>query len=506
MHTNRPTNVAQLLDRATLQRACTEYKKKGLTSIDCRSAAPLLQAELTRLGYFETKKNTTPLKPPPQREKVVPTPTSEMIIYNVYTRLPASILLRIQPPIIDNKQFWSTRLARLVPPKLIPTWLEAPPRSPGGFPRVRVSSDSIRDYTLRVNNEMVGRLTAIGGSYDMEWGRSLNDDNNDLTSFADFKEPIRLISDSGPLRFVGVNGLLYRFHVESNRIRFLQMFLPKEKGTIRQVGGLDDFLFVLYEDGELYKKGHYHSLPNVVEGRYKRYRVNGDEPILEVSISASHLTIKTETRFFVVGKNKPKEITGHPPGTLDTHLPYPKYAKLWSPVELDVPGETYKVIAGDDSTYALTRSGEVWVLGSANNYLGVDLAGATSIHQWKKVVLPPITKLVTSYYHTIALDVEGRVHGWGQFRAKEFGQTRTPIILPQLLFGEGEERVLDIETSRWRSSLLTTDRRLYIHGAYEANSIGQNGNRVAVDAYLVPKTIEGVKLCRSHIVGSVVLI
>ena len=277
------------------------------------------------------------------------------------------------------------------------------------------------------------------------------------------------MSECGAFRFVGLDGKLYKFGRDkaAAKTTIFRIHQPKQ-GTITKIVGTNTFSVLLYNDGTVYTKGPFHGFNHV---NYTLLDTYG-ERVLDVMLSTSHLVVRTiedsstpQYSFYIIGSNEKQTLRpAGQPKVVIRQLPYQEYHKLSSLVPLEVPPETYKVIAGHHCNYALTDSGEVWSIGASLELLGFDTQGRYYTHVWTKLVLPPIVKLVTAKKHTLALDAEGKVHGWGLFVAKEFGLVSKIIVSPVQLFDK--QRIVDIETSRWRTTLLTESNHLYIYGGY----------------------------------------
>lgn len=476
--------------RTELQSLCKRYKKAGKTTIDCRSADSLLKAELIRIGHQFDEKDESDREEvevvEPMREKhnlIVP----DYLLYEVLPHVPIETLLRFQlklPPL-----FWSIRLTSSVPRELIPRWIDNP---------------LLKEYSLRVRNELVGRVHINGGKYNASWDGTYN--AHDMYRFSNLDQPIRLVSESGPFRFVGLEEGVYRFTTVRQKLNAQRIVGLKSK-RITKIVGLRGYTIYLYGDGTTSIIG--------THGDYPKELNSFGEPIIDVGVSSTHIAFKTRTNggnnFYVVGTNNKEVMSDH---SKVAHLPK-RYGKLKQVTPLEVPEGTYRVIPGDSCTYALTESGTVFVMGNLKNYLGADSKGAMFIHEWAKVrligpagedlPLPPVVKLVTSFRHTVVLTIEGTVYGWGRFTAGEFGlshQPVIPIIFPVKLFDE--ERCVDLGSSHWRSSVITENRNLYLWGAYEATPSGGGG--LILSRYTSPKVLAGIKLCQSFAVGSLILV
>ena len=187
-------------NRKQLLTLCHHYRSLKLSTIDLRSSGAQLYAELVRIGHYQRTSESIP----------------DHLLYSVYPRLPLSVLLRLyNRKLITDQMFWSRRLELALPPALVPKWIV-----------------DVKRYDLLQRGELVGRLHLIGGSYGAEWiGAS-----EELVPFLPFDQPIRLLSDSGPFRFVGLDGELYQFRKGAFTTTIDKIEQP-HKGVLRKIVG-----------------------------------------------------------------------------------------------------------------------------------------------------------------------------------------------------------------------------------------------------------------------------
>ena len=215
--------------------------------------------------------------------------------------------------------------------------------------------------------------------------------------------------------------------------------------------------------------------------------------IFEISLSLTHLLVLAKDDQgailgYVLGDNKHQQ------------LPFDATA-LPRLTPLNLPKGTLQLVAGQSRSYALTGSGQLFVMGRKDQVLGSD--GERDKDGWQ--LIPhhcPIIKVVVGGNHTLFLDLEGAVWGWGRFSCREFGELRQqPSAYPKKLFDQ--TRVVDIDTGRWKTAILTQNHDLYIYGAAAVSKSPNGGMRV--QAMLEPIIVHNVKLAKTNDCGVVYL-
>lgn len=150
------------------------------------------------------------------------------------------------------------------------------------------------------------------------------------------------------------------------------------------------------------------------------------------------------------------------------------------PVDSDyfVPGTVFtQVVASDSATFALTADGRVYGWGTfrANNGI-LGFKNNTLVQQTPTIVqgLSKIRKLAAGDNHILALDTKGKVWAWGDGEQQQLGRrvqerTRETALIPT---GVGVHNVIDIACGRNHSFAIDKKGDVW---AWGSNNFGQCG-------------------------------
>ncbi len=197
----------------------------------------------------------------------------------------------------------------------------------------------------------------------------------------------------------------------------------------------------------------------------------GYEGVVKIAVGFEHnLALKSDGNVFSWGDNFYGEL-----GIMQNLTSAPL------PIQVLSLSDVRDVAAGSYHSVAARNDGTVWAAGFNNNG---QLGNGDNSHQDTNVFqqisgIDSVVSVAAGHWHTLALDNNGDVWGWGDNSSGQFGMSTTLYTLSDVPVFKVFSGVKAIAAGGWHSIALRNDGSIYTWGS---NGAGQLGNGSTVDS------------------------